>query len=170
MMTLQWIDLRCPVCESTFESMAALSPADNGQQYVEPTSRSARAAMLPFLIHVCRRCGYAGGGDDFGDGVEISESLRKGRPMISRWSLPNGRSGAESSLYLAMSRHDAMLATSTTCIRFDYCSSTICHAETYTESTAAYVVASALLFSLSSPAPHPRASLHAFTSITCLLQ
>ena len=76
MMTLQWIDLHCPVCESTFESMAALSSTDSGQQYVEPTSASAQAAMLPFLVHVCRRCGYAGGADDFGDGIEISDSLR----------------------------------------------------------------------------------------------
>lgn len=76
MMTLQWIDLRCPVCESNFESMAALSNNDGGQEYVEPTSPSAQAAMLPFLVHVCRRCGYAGGGDDFGDGIEISDSLR----------------------------------------------------------------------------------------------
>ena len=90
--------------------------------------------------------------------------------MISRRFLPNGQAAAEASLYLAMSRHDAMPATNTTCIRFAYCSSTLCIADTYTESTAAYLVASALLFSLSSPALHPRASLHAFTSITCLLQ
>ena len=89
--------------------------------------------------------------------------------MISRRALPNGRVAVPSSLYLAMSRYDASRETSTTSIRFDYCSSTICHTETYTESTAAYVVASALLFQLSSPA-HPRASLHAFTSLTSLIQ
>ena len=90
--------------------------------------------------------------------------------MISRRPLPNGRAVADSSLYLAMSRHDAMPSTITTCVRFEYCSSTLCRPESYTESTAAYFVASALLFSLSSPALHPRASLHAFTSITCLPQ
>ena len=90
--------------------------------------------------------------------------------MIPRRSLPNGRRSEEPSLYLAMSRHDAMPATRSLSIRFDHCSSTICRAATYTESTAAFFVASALLFSLSSPAPHPRASLHAFTSVTCLLQ
>src|ERR1044072_9215135 len=77
MMTLQWIDLRCPVGESAFESMAALSNNDGGQEYVEPTSPSAQAAMLPFLVHVCRRCGYAGGGDDFDDAIEISDSVRE---------------------------------------------------------------------------------------------
>ena len=90
--------------------------------------------------------------------------------MISRRALPNGQVATRSSLYLAMSRYDASHETSTTSIRFDYCSSTICHTATYTESTAADFVASTLLFQLSSPAHHTRAYLHAFTSLTCLLQ
>ena len=90
--------------------------------------------------------------------------------MISRRALPNGQVATRSSLYLAMSRYDASRETSTTSIRFDYCSSTICRAATCTESTAAHFVASTLLFPLSSPALHSRRSLHAFTSITSQLQ
>jgi|RhiMetdeSRZDD1v2_1073273.scaffolds.fasta_scaffold207557_2 uncharacterized protein len=77
MMTLQWIDLRCPVCESTFESMAALASDDDGQHYIDPTAPATNAAALPFLLHVCRRCGYTGSIADFGEGVEISQELRE---------------------------------------------------------------------------------------------
>ena len=90
--------------------------------------------------------------------------------MISRRAVPNGQVVSAKSLYLAMSRYDANRETSTTAIRFEYCSSTIGKSNTYTESTAMHFVASALLFQLSSPAPHSRAYLHAFTSLTSQLQ
>jgi uncharacterized protein (DUF2225 family) len=77
MMTLKWIDLRCPCCESVFESMAASSSDDNGQYSIDPSvPATSAAAVLPYLIHVCRRCGYAGGVSDFGDGVEVTDDVR----------------------------------------------------------------------------------------------
>ena len=76
MTKLEWIDLRCPLCESSFESMAVLSN-DDGQQYLEPSARGTTVAVLPFLLHVCPRCGYTGGVADFDDGVEISDELRQ---------------------------------------------------------------------------------------------
>jgi hypothetical protein len=90
--------------------------------------------------------------------------------MSSRRAVPNGQVVSATSLYLAMSRYDASSETSTTSARFDYCSSTICKSTTYTESSAKHFVASALLFQLLSPAPHSRAYLHAFTSLTSQLQ
>ena len=78
MTTLKWIDLRCPVCESVFESMAASSNDEAGQDYtIDPgTPMSMAVAMLPFLVHVCRRCGYTGAVSDFGDDVEITNDVR----------------------------------------------------------------------------------------------
>ena len=75
--TLKWIDLRCPVCESVFESMAASSTGDDGDYYIEPsTPASVSVAVLPFLIHVCHRCGYAGAVSDFRESLELSDDVR----------------------------------------------------------------------------------------------
>ena len=78
MLTLEWIDLHCPVCASVFESMAASSTDDEGHDYyIDPsTPVSTAIAMLPFLVHVCRRCGYTGAVSDFGEDVEITDDLR----------------------------------------------------------------------------------------------
>jgi len=76
MLTLKWIDLHCPVCASVFESMAASSADEGHDYYIDPsTPVSTAIAMLPFLVHVCRRCGYAGSVSDFGDDVEISQDV-----------------------------------------------------------------------------------------------
>jgi uncharacterized protein (DUF2225 family) len=32
--------------------------------------------VLPFLVHVCRRCGYVGGVSDFGDDVQVTQDVR----------------------------------------------------------------------------------------------
>jgi uncharacterized protein (DUF2225 family) len=76
MLTLQWIDLRCPVCASTFESMAAMDARVDGLQHISMHTQMTDAAALPYLVHVCRRCGYAGATEDFGAQVEISSLVR----------------------------------------------------------------------------------------------
>src|SRR5262249_313540 len=76
MLTLQWIELRCPLCDSTFESMAAMAEREEGLRYIEMSVAPTDAAVLPFLVHVCNRCGYAGGIEHFEDGVEISPLVR----------------------------------------------------------------------------------------------
>jgi hypothetical protein len=61
MMTLEWIDLRCPVCESVFESMAASASDEAGHDYyIDPSytseHRGRRAAVS------CARGSSAPGG------------------------------------------------------------------------------------------------------------
>ena len=96
MMTLKWIDLHCPVCESVFESMAASSNDEDGQDYyIDPGAPASIAiAVLPFLVHVCPRCGYVGSVSDFGDDVEITDDLRT-RRRVSFLSGPTGASPAQ---------------------------------------------------------------------------
>lgn len=76
MLTLQWIELRCPVCTSTFESMAAVSVREPDHQSTETSAPTADASLLPYFVHVCNRCGYTGAVEDYGDGIEISPRLR----------------------------------------------------------------------------------------------
>jgi hypothetical protein len=78
MLTLKWIDLHCPVCASVFETMAASSSDDEGQDYyIDPSAPvSTAVAVLPFLVHACPRCGYAGAVRDFGEDIEITEDVR----------------------------------------------------------------------------------------------
>lgn len=76
MLTLQWIELRCPVCESIFESMAAFSAHEPDRPYTDLAVPATEVAVLPYFVHVCRGCGYAGGVEDYGDGVEMTPMLR----------------------------------------------------------------------------------------------
>jgi hypothetical protein len=47
MMTLQWIDLHCPVCESVFESMAASANDEAGQDYyIDPSAPASIAIVM----------------------------------------------------------------------------------------------------------------------------
>jgi uncharacterized protein len=75
MLTIQRIELRCPVCEARFESYKPLvtSGADDTQEQSVITSN---AAALPYLVHVCDGCGYAGELDDYDADIEISPVVR----------------------------------------------------------------------------------------------
>jgi uncharacterized protein (DUF2225 family) len=57
-LTLQWIQLECPVCDTTFESMSAVREDDVTD--AESAKSVMAAGLLPYLVHVCHRCGYAG--------------------------------------------------------------------------------------------------------------
>jgi hypothetical protein len=77
MVKLERIRLTCPVCGTTFESIAVVpNHAGEGENAALPEITSV-ADVLPFLVHVCRRCGYAGGGDAFGDDVEVTPAVRE---------------------------------------------------------------------------------------------
>ena len=75
MPTLQWIQLGCPVCVTRFDSMAAVGNEADGASAAGAGSPSA-AGVLPSLVHVCCRCGYAGRVDDFADEVFITRAVR----------------------------------------------------------------------------------------------
>jgi uncharacterized protein (DUF2225 family) len=77
MTTLRRIELTCPVCANTFASEAVLSTNSFGGKQTDFHERAAGAQPLPYLIHVCSRCGYAGGEHDFGDEAEVSPLLRE---------------------------------------------------------------------------------------------
>ena len=75
MLTLQWIQLGCPVCDTTFESMTVVRDDDASE--AESTARSVMAAgLLPYLVHVCPRCGYAGSIDAFAEDIFLTAEVR----------------------------------------------------------------------------------------------
>lgn len=74
MPTLQWIQLGCPVCDTTFESMTVVR--DDDASKAESSARSVAANLLPYLVHVCHRCGYAGSVDAFAQDVFLTTEVR----------------------------------------------------------------------------------------------
>lgn len=77
MTTLKQIDLTCPICETRFTSHAVLSTNSFGGKRTDFHERAAGAQPLPYLIHICGRCGYAGGERDFSDEADVSPVLRE---------------------------------------------------------------------------------------------
>jgi len=75
-MTLEWTNLRCPVCATTFETIAVVRNETHSAGSIETTPEYMAIAMLPFLIHVCRRCGYAGDVEAFAKDVKIPRDVR----------------------------------------------------------------------------------------------
>jgi uncharacterized protein (DUF2225 family) len=77
MTTLQAIDLRCPICETTFASQTVISTNSFGGKRTDFHERAAGTQPLPFLIHTCNRCGFSGAERDFTDDAEITPTLRE---------------------------------------------------------------------------------------------
>jgi hypothetical protein len=76
MLTLQWIELMCPVCELVFETIAVVTGGDDSVETAEAGLGHTAAGLLPYLVHVCHRCGYAGDVESFGDDIEITSAVR----------------------------------------------------------------------------------------------
>jgi len=76
MSTLRLIELTCPICATSFESVAPTYSASEVPIF-SPASAVDELAALPFFVHVCRRCGYTGGIPDFANDVEVTEALRQ---------------------------------------------------------------------------------------------
>lgn len=75
MTKLQLIELCCPVCDNHFRSRAlatADAPTRKGTDFHEETP--GRAA-LPYLVHMCDRCGFSGAERDFKDETELSAGV-----------------------------------------------------------------------------------------------
>ncbi|HET7584001.1 MAG TPA: DUF2225 domain-containing protein [Gemmatimonadaceae bacterium] len=77
MTTLRQIHLTCPVCGNRFASQAVLSTNSFGGKRTDFHERAAGTQPLPYFIHVCSTCGYAGSERDFGDDADVTFTLKE---------------------------------------------------------------------------------------------
>src|ERR1700730_6906075 len=77
MTTLQEIELRCPVCATRFRSQTVVATNSFGGKRTDFHERAAGRQPLPYLVHMCTRCGYAGGEREFADEGEASPALKQ---------------------------------------------------------------------------------------------
>ena len=77
MTTLQHIDLHCPICDTQFRSQAVVSTNSFGGKRTDFHERAAGMQPLPFLVHMCNRCGYSGSERDFSDEADVSQLLKE---------------------------------------------------------------------------------------------
>jgi uncharacterized protein len=77
MTTLRHIELTCPICSNRFNSQAVLSTNSFGGKRTDFHERAAGTQPLPYFVHLCSRCGYAGSERDFGDEADISPILKE---------------------------------------------------------------------------------------------
>jgi uncharacterized protein (DUF2225 family) len=76
MTTLQQIELRCPVCETRFRSQAVVSTNSFGGKRTDFHERAAGTQPLPYLVHMCGRCGFSGAEGDFST-ADVRPPLRE---------------------------------------------------------------------------------------------
>jgi uncharacterized protein (DUF2225 family) len=77
MTTLHLIELTCPVCDHLFRSQTVVATNGFGGKRTDFHERAAGMQPLPYFIHLCTHCGYAGVSRDFGDGVEPPQTVRE---------------------------------------------------------------------------------------------
>lgn len=77
MTTLQHIELRCPICDNRFKSQAVVSTNSFGGKRTDFHERAAGTQPLPYLIHMCGRCGYSGSERDFTEDTDVSPMLKE---------------------------------------------------------------------------------------------
>ena len=77
MTTLQHIELRCPICDNRFRSQAVVSTNSFGGKRTDFHERAAGTQPLPYLIHMCSRCGYSGSERDFTEDADVSPMLKE---------------------------------------------------------------------------------------------
>lgn len=76
MTTLHLIELSCPVCAHDFRSQTVVASDGTGVKRTDFHERASGMPALPYFIHLCTHCGYAGLSRDFLDPEEPSHSLR----------------------------------------------------------------------------------------------
>lgn len=94
MTTLHLIELTCPVCATEFRSQTVVATNGFGGKRTDFHERAAGMQPLPYFVHLCTHCGYAGVERDFADVAEPTEGLRsyvweKLTPALTR-ELPSG--------------------------------------------------------------------------------
>jgi uncharacterized protein len=77
MTTLQQIELRCPVCETRFHSQSVVSTNSFGGKRTDFHERAAGTQPLPYLVHMCSRCGYSGAERDFTEEADVTPTLKE---------------------------------------------------------------------------------------------
>ena len=76
MTTFRRIHLLCPVCDATFVSQAVETTNGFGGKRTDFHERAAGVQPLPYFVHLCPTCGYAGIDRDFGDDVPLEPTVR----------------------------------------------------------------------------------------------
>ena len=77
MTTLQSIELHCPICDTRFTSQQVVSTNSFGGKRTDFHERAAGTQPLPFLVHMCGRCGYSGADRDFAEETDVTPRLRE---------------------------------------------------------------------------------------------
>ena len=113
MTTLQQIELRCPICDTRFKSQQVISTNSFGGKRTDFHERAAGTQPLPFLIHMCNRCGYSGAERDFTEEADVSAGLREHvwnelAPQISTGAVTWGRWAPPCTCYCRARRCESM--------------------------------------------------------------
>jgi hypothetical protein len=77
MTTLHLIELTCPICTREFRSQTVVATNGFGGKRTDFHERAAGMQPLPYFVHLCTQCGYAGVTRDFGDEVGPSAMLKE---------------------------------------------------------------------------------------------
>lgn len=75
MTTLQLIELTCPVCEHAFRSQTVAATNGFGGKRTDFHERAAGMQPLPYFVHLCTLCGYAGVERDFTSTPDLHTGL-----------------------------------------------------------------------------------------------
>jgi uncharacterized protein len=67
MTTLQLIELTCPICDADFQSQTVVATNGHGGKRTDFHERAAGMQPLPYFVHLCTQCGFAGVARDFGE-------------------------------------------------------------------------------------------------------
>lgn len=91
MTTLKSIELTCPVCEEKIHSQAILSTNSFGGKRTDFHERAAGTQPLPYFVHVCSYCGYAGSEISFERDAQDLGTLEKDqiRELMAPFISPN---------------------------------------------------------------------------------
>jgi hypothetical protein len=76
MTTLHLIALTCPICAEDFHSQSVIATDGFGGKRTDFHERASGMQPLPYFVHLCTHCGYAGVERDFTDPAPVSDEVR----------------------------------------------------------------------------------------------
>lgn len=77
MTTLDLIELACPICSCAFRSQTVVQTNAFGGKRTDFHERAAGMQPLPYFVHLCTTCGFAGVERDFREEIQLAEELRE---------------------------------------------------------------------------------------------